>query len=184
MFAGNIGAAQDFPTIIATADKLRHYDDIQWVILGDGRTRPWLEAEINRSGLNDRVHLLGSYLMEAMPYYFSQADVMLVSLKKDPIFSITIPSKIQSYLACGRPIIAALDGEGGRVVRESGAGFASPPEDVDALSKSIISMYLMPVEEREAMGRLGKEYCEANFEREMLIDRLEAWMEELYEAPI
>jgi glycosyltransferase involved in cell wall biosynthesis len=104
---------------------------------------------------------------------------MLVTLKNDPIFSLTIPSKIQSYLACEKPIIAALDGEGGRVVVDSGAGFASPPEDVDALAASVLTLYRLPKEEREAMGKRGKDYCEKNFEREMLLSRLEGWMEEL-----
>lgn len=179
MFAGNIGAAQDFPTILAAAEKLRDYQDIHWVILGDGRARSWLEEEILKLELKDNVHLLGRLPMESMPYYFSLADVMLVTLKNDPIFSLTIPSKIQSYLACEKPIIAALDGEGGRVVVDSGAGFASPPEDVDALAASVLTLYRLPKEEREAMGRRGKEYCEKNFEREMLIDRLEGWMREL-----
>jgi glycosyltransferase involved in cell wall biosynthesis len=179
MFAGNIGAAQDFPTILAAADKLRAYPDIHWVILGDGRARSWLEAEINETGLTDRVHLLGRFPMESMPYYFSLADIMLVTLKSEPIFSLTIPSKIQSYLACGKPIVAALDGEGGRVVAESGAGFSSPAEDANALAESVLAMYRMPKEERDAMGMRGREYCEENFEREMLINRLEDWMREL-----
>lgn len=179
MFAGNIGAAQDFPTILAAADKLRNYHDIHWLILGDGRARPWVEAEINKRELQDNVRLLGRFPMESMPYYFSMADIMLVTLKRDPIFSLTIPSKIQSYLASGRPIVAALDGEGGRVVVESGAGFASLPEDADALAENVLNMYLMPKEKREAMGRRGKEYCEEHFEREMLIDLLEGWMREI-----
>lgn len=179
MFAGNIGAAQDFPTILAAAYILRDYHDIHWVIIGEGRARSWVEAEINKTGLRDNVHLLGRFPMESMPYYFSRADAMLVTLKNEPIFSITIPSKIQSYLACGRPIIAALDGEGGRVVVESCSGFTSPPEDAEALAKSVLAMYRMPKEEREAMGIRGRKYCEENFEREMLIDRLENWMREL-----
>lgn len=179
MFAGNIGAAQDFPTILAAADILRDYHDIHWVIIGEGRARSWVEAEINKTGLRDNVHLLGRFPMESMPYFFSRADAMLVTLKNEPIFSITIPSKIQSYLACGRPIVAALDGEGGRVVVDSGSGFTSPPEDAEALAESVLAMYRMPKEEREAMGIRGRKYCEENFEREMLIDRLENWMREL-----
>ena len=179
MFAGNIGAAQDFPTILAAANKLRNYKEIHWVVLGDGRARPWVEAEINKTGLKEKVHLLGRFPMESMPYYFSMADIMLVTLRNETIFSLTIPSRIQSYLACGKPIVAALNGEGGRVVVESGAGFASPPEDADALAESVLAMYRMPQKEREAMGMRGKEYCEENFEREMLIDRLEGWMREL-----
>ena len=103
---------------------------------------------------------------------------MLVTLKKDPIFSITIPSKIQSYMACGKPIIAGLDGDGGRLIVTSGEGLASPSEDANALAQSVLSIYRMSNEQREAMGRCGREYCETHFERGMLLDKLEAWMKE------
>jgi len=179
MFAGNIGVAQDFGTILAAAEKLREYPDIHWVVIGDGRRYNWVMQQITLRGLSNTMHLLGRYPSKAMPGFFSQADVMLVTLKRDPIFALTVPGKIQSYMACGRPIIAALDGEGGKLVSESGAGLSSPSEDVEALAKSVLAMYRMPQEQREEMGRLGKKYCEMNFEREMLIDQLERWMWEL-----
>src|SRR5262249_27745719 len=117
MYAGNIGAAQDFPTILAAAERVR---DVQWSIVGDGRMRPWVESEVKARGLGN-VRLLGQRPSEEMPRLFAQADVLLATLRREPIFAYTIPSKIQSYLACGRPIIAAMDGEGGRIVREAGA---------------------------------------------------------------
>jgi len=179
MFAGNIGVAQDFGTILSAAEKLKSYPDIHWVIIGDGRQYSWVQEQVESRGLADSVHLLGRYPPEAMPTFFSQADVMLVSLKKDPIFSLTVPGKVQSYMACGRPILAALDGEGSKLITESGAGFSSPAEDAGALADSVLKMYLMPVAEREEMGRRGRVYCELNFEREMLVDRLEGWLNEL-----
>lgn len=179
MYAGNIGAAQDFETILSTAGKLREYKDIHWIILGDGRERGWVEDQIAVQGLFDFVHVLGGHPMETMPQYFSLADVMLVTLKRESIFALTIPGKIQSYMACGRPIVAALDGEGARLIRESGAGLACPAEDVNGLAAAILTMYQMPKAKREAIGRRGLEYCEANFEQEMLIGRLESWMKEL-----
>jgi colanic acid biosynthesis glycosyl transferase WcaI len=179
MFAGNIGAAQDFETILAAAEKLRKYKDIHWIILGDGRARRWVESQIVKQGLSDCFHLLGRHPMETMPHYFSFADVLLVTLKRDPIFALTIPAKIQSYMACGKPIVAALDGEGGRLVAESGAGLFSPAEDADALADAIISMYQMPKDQRENMGKCGIRYCEDNFERDMLITKLEGWLQDL-----
>lgn len=178
MFAGNIGAAQDFETILSAAEKLREYKDIHWIILGDGRARPWVENQIMARGLSDFVHILGRHPMETMPLYFSLADVMLVTLKSEPIFALTIPGKIQSYMACGRPIVAALDGEGAKQVNDSGAGLTCPAEDVDGLAAAILEIYKMSREELEAMGRRGIQYCEANFEREMLLTRLEGWLEE------
>ena len=178
MFAGNIGAAQDFETILLAAQKLKDHSDIHWVILGDGRRFEWVKEEVGVRGLSGTVHLLGRHPFEAMPGFFAEADVMLVALKRDPIFALTIPAKIQSYLACRKPIIAALDGEGGRLITESGTGLASSAGDAEALAESILAMYQMPKEEREAMGKRGKAYCDANFEREMLIDKLEGWMRE------
>jgi glycosyltransferase involved in cell wall biosynthesis len=82
-------------------------------------------------------------------------------------------------MACGRPIVAALDGEGARVIKESGAGLVSPAEDTEGLANIILAMYRMPRLDREAMGRQGREYCESNFQREVLIDRLESWIQEM-----
>jgi glycosyltransferase involved in cell wall biosynthesis len=179
MFAGNIGAAQDFETIIAAAERLQWHKDIQWIIIGDGRMRGWSEAEVKNRGLSNNVHFLGRYPLEAMPAFFSHADVLLVTLKKEPIFALTIPSKIQSYLACGRPVIAALNGEGANVVEEAGAGFTCPGGAPDALAQAVLKMYETPKPEREKMGANGRAYYEANFDRDMLLDRLDGWMREL-----
>jgi glycosyltransferase involved in cell wall biosynthesis len=124
-------------------------------------------------------HLLGKYPVKSMPRYFSLADVLLATLKKDPIFSLTIPSKIQSYMACGRPIIAAIDGEGARVIREAGAGITCPAENPRALADALLSLYRMPMPEREAMGMRGRDYFETNFNHTKLMDRLEVWMKAL-----
>ena len=179
MFAGNIGAAQDFETILLAAEKLKDHSDIHLVVLGDGRRFEWVKEEVRVRGLFGTVHLLGRHPFEAMPVFFAEADVMLVTLKRDPIFALTIPAKIQSYMACEKPIIAALDGEGARLITESGAGLASSAGDADALAESILAMYQMPKEDREAMGKQGKAYCDVNFEREMLIDKLEGLMQDL-----
>jgi glycosyltransferase involved in cell wall biosynthesis len=179
MFAGNVGVAQDFGTILLAAEILKPFPDIHWVIVGDGRHFEWVKEQVANRGLTDNVHLLGRHAPAAMTGFFAQADAMLVTLKRDPAFALTVPGKIQSYMACGRPILAALDGEGGRLITESGAGITSPAEDADALAESVLSMYRMPKEQRELMGKLGQKYCDDNFEREILIDRLENWLREL-----
>jgi len=182
VFAGNIGAAQDFETILSAADQLRAEHGIHWDIIGDGRMQGWVESEIRRRKLGDNVHLLGRHPLESMPRFFALADAMLVTLKRDPVFALTIPSKIQSYLACGRPIVAALDGEGARVVTESGAGIAAGAGDAGALAQGVLKLYRMPRPEREAMGRRGRAYFEQNFERELLLGRLEEWIRSATEA--
>jgi glycosyltransferase involved in cell wall biosynthesis len=183
MFAGNIGAAQALDTVLAAAERLRSQPDIHWIILGDGRLAPWVRDEIGRRKLEHCVHLLGRHPAESMPHWFALADAMLVTLKREPIFALTIPSKVQSYLACAKPIVAALDGEGGRIVRESGAGIAVAAEDPDALAQSVLRMYEMPEAERREMGLRGRRYFEAHFERRMLLERLEQWILNLTRQP-
>jgi glycosyltransferase involved in cell wall biosynthesis len=179
VFAGNIGAAQDFETILSAADKLRAERSIHWDIIGDGRMQAWVESEVHSKKLGENVHLLGRHPIESMPRFFALADAMLVTLKQDPVFALTIPSKVQSYLACARPILAALDGEGARVIEESGAGIAVRAGDAGALADSVLRLYRMPRQERDAMGQRGRRYFEQHFERELLLSRLEQWMRDL-----
>lgn len=173
MFAGNIGAAQDFNTIIKAAEILKDYSEIHWIILGDGRMHSWVESEVKKMKLSNNFHLLGHFPIEKMPIFFSFADVMLVTLKDELIFSLTIPGKVQSYLACGKPIIAAIKGEGARVINEANAGIICIPEDPVSLSESILEMYNMPTKQRKIIGENGRKYFESNFERNILLDRLE-----------
>lgn len=179
LFAGNIGAAQSFETILDAAEGLADHPEIQWVLVGDGRMRSWVESEVQRRNLMRSVHLLGRHPVEAMPRFFALADVLLVTLKKEPIFALTIPGKVQSYLACGKPIVAALDGEGSSLVREALAGLACPAEDAEALAAAVLAMYQMPIAQRQAMGQCGQQYYLENFDREMLISKLEGWMAEV-----
>jgi len=180
LFAGNLGAAQSLETIIDAADHTRS-ENVHWVILGDGRMSAWMKEQIQQRDLEQYVHMLGRKPVESMPQYFTLADALLVTLRPDPIFSRTIPSKVQSYLACGRPIIAALDGEGARIVRDSAAGVVVDAGDADALAKAVVALKATSVDERRQMGQCGRAYFESNFESEMLISQLERWMEEMIE---
>lgn len=179
MFAGNIGAAQDFKTILSAAEQLKEYDDIHWVIVGDGRMRSWVEAQIEEHGLTRTFHLLGRHSVETMPRFFSLADVLLVTLKREPIFALTIPSKVQSYLACAKPIIAALDGEGARVIEESGAGVTCSAENPRALAEAVLKMYRLTKSDLHDMGLSGRRYFEQHFERNILLGRLDHWLKDL-----
>ena len=179
MFAGNIGAAQDFPTIITAARLLADNKDIHWLILGDGRMREWVKGEVEAHDLEATVHLLGRHPVDVMPNYFAFADALLVTLRREPIFALTIPGKVQSYLASGKPIIAALDGEGARVILEAGAGIAVPSESPDALATAVLELFHMSQETRRTMGLRGRDYFERHFEREMLLDKLDRWINEL-----
>ena len=95
-----------------------------------------------------------------------------MSLARNPILSQTVPSKVQAYLAAGRPIIASLNGEGARVVEESGAGLACAAEDASALAQAILKLQTMPEVELKRMGESGKRYYQQHFEPTMLAKRL------------
>jgi len=172
MFAGNIGVSQGLEVLLGAAERLRETRDLYWVVLGEGRHAPWLRGEIHRRGLNN-IHLLGQRPSESMPTWFALADALLVTLKPNPVHELTIPSKVQAYMACGRPILASLSGPGAREVEAAGAGFISPPGDAEALAAATMRLYNLPLGERAAMGVRARAHYESNFGREMLIDRLE-----------
>jgi len=179
LFAGNIGEAQDFPAVLDAAEIARDRADLRWLIVGDGRAADTVRAEVVRRGLQDRVVLLGRYPIERMPSFFRAAGALLVSLRPDPIFSLVIPGKVQSYLAAGLPILAMLDGEGARVIEQSGAGLVCPAGQGRALAAQACRLAAMSSDERRAMGQRAREYCHREFDRGVLIDSLEKWMIEL-----
>lgn len=184
MFAGNLGTAQGLGSIMDAADLLRAETAIQWIIVGDGRQRDWMHSEIKRRGLDGSVHLMGRYPVETMPMWFAQADIMLASLTRDPIFALTVPSKIQSYLACAKPIIAALDGEGARIVEEAGAGIGVPAEDAVALAAAVKIMSGKSADALRQMGDDGLSYFNRHFERDMLLTKLETLLDDCVGAPL
>jgi glycosyltransferase involved in cell wall biosynthesis len=179
LFAGNLGDAQDFPAILDAAEELRARRDIRWLIVGDGRAAPMVRAEIDRRGLQANVVLLGRHPLDRMPSFFRAADALLVTLKRDPIFAMTIPGKVQSYLAAGLPLLAMLDGEGARVIEEAGAGLVAPAGDGRALAAQVERLAGLSPGERAAMGARARACCEREFDRASLITALESWIGEV-----
>jgi colanic acid biosynthesis glycosyl transferase WcaI len=179
MFAGNIGEAQDFPAILAAADRLRKYKKIQWLIIGDGRKADWVKEKISQMGLDEHVLMLGRYPVQRMPSFFQHADALLVTLKNEPIFSLTIPAKLQAYLAAKKPILGMLNGEGAEIIQRSGAGISCAAGDDKALAATVLKLYEMDAESRDALGRNGFEFGIKEFDRFKLINQLESWLKNL-----
>lgn len=182
MFAGNIGEAQDFPAILDAAEATQG-DVVRWLIVGDGRVACWAREEVRRRGLEKRVLFFGQHPVERMPSFFKHADALLVSLKDSSIFAMTIPGKLQSYLAAGIPILAMLNGEGAEIVSRAGAGLACAAGDGLALARNVRAMASMSPEDRAMMGRRGLEVYASEFERNLLISRLIGWFDELRSTP-
>ena len=180
LFTGNIGVMQDFPSILAAAELLKDHKNTRWLIVGDGRQGDWLRSEVNCRGLQDIVLLLGRYPLQRMPSFYKHADALLVSLKSDPVVSMTIPGKVQSYLMAGLPILGMLDGQGASVIKEAEAGLVSPASDSAGLADAVVNMLSMTAEERTKMGARGQLYAKREFDRTELIERVEMWMRELH----
>ena len=173
LFAGNIGVAQSFDTIISAVKIVsKKIDNFTLIVLGDGRDKKRILDRIDSLNLNSNFKFLGSFPPEKMPEFFASADALLVSLKKTKIFSMTIPGKIQSYLACGRPIIGSLDGIGAEIIKESYCGFVTPSEDYKGLAESIMSFEKLGEEERLKLGINSRKYFEKEFSRDKLLLKL------------
>jgi glycosyltransferase involved in cell wall biosynthesis len=174
LFSGNIATSQDMPTLLKAAQKLKDRTDIHFVILGDGLMKDETEKTAAQMGLEKTFHMLGRKPMESMPAYYAQADALLVSLKKDDLFSITLPAKLQTYMASGNPILACLDGEGAQFVEQWKAGLSCPSGDADALAQTILKFSTLSPEQLKEMGRNAFRCYQENFDRDKLISALEA----------
>ncbi len=177
-FAGNIGEAQDLPAVLDAAERLKHRADIRWIIVGDGRKSDWLQSEVHRRDLNKQVLLPGRFPVERMPSFYAHADALLVSLKRDPVFSMTIPGKVQSYLMAGIPLLGMLDGEGAAIIRDARAGLTCEAGDAAGLATAVLALASTPHTERIQMGSNGRIYAKQEFGRTQLMDRLEALLTE------
>ena len=169
LFAGNIGNAQSFDTIVGAINLIKERD-INVIILGDGRDKERIKTKIESLKLSHKFYFLGTHASELMPEYFAAANALLITLKKAEIFSYTIPGKLQSYLACGKPIIGALDGIGKQIIEDSNCGLSADADDIIGLSENIIKMNKMSSKELVTFGKNGLDYFNNHFNKEKLLN--------------
>jgi colanic acid biosynthesis glycosyl transferase WcaI len=156
LFAGNMGKAQSLDTVITAAELLKEKaSEVAFIFLGGGVEVSRLEALAKTKGL-DNVFFLPSVPMHEVGVYLSSADALLVHLKKDPLFTITIPSKTQAYMAAGKPILMAVDGDAADLVRDARCGVVSESDNPQALVGAVLSLLGMTVEAREQMAENGQ----------------------------
>ena len=171
MFAGNLGESQDFEAVIEAA-KLTENSGVNWILVGDGRKAIWIKNEIEKSNLKN-VYLLGAFPLEMMPLFFKKADAMLVSLKNKPTFSLTVPAKIQAYMASGKMILGMLNGEGMDLINSSGVGFAVKAGHSKALAEKCKELTFYTKDEIEKIEQLSLSFYNENYAKEMLLNNLE-----------
>jgi len=173
IFAGNIGEAQDMDSIMKAALYLKENQNVKFILVGDGRKMNFVKEFIKENHLEQTVYTLGRYPLEAMASFFKAADILLVSLKDDPIFNITVPAKVQAYMSSGKPILAMLNGEGAENIAEADCGFSVPAGDSEKLAATIHEISQMKKEDLSLLGNNGKKFYEANYKMEECISNLE-----------
>lgn len=177
MFAGNIGSAQGLNVLVEAANIIRD-PGVRFVIIGAGRGESELKELISKYRLEESFTFLGSFPATDMPAFFAQSDVLFLSLRKDPIFEITVPSKIQSYMACGKPILASIDGETASLIEESKCGVAVPAGSAPKLAKALAYLKGLTPVERNNLGANAFAYCELHFKRANLLDFIDKRLSE------
>lgn len=172
VFAGNIGEAQDFKSIIEAAKLISEDDEIKLIIIGDGRKKRWVDEQIIYNKLENVIYMMGRYPIEYMKTFFTKADVMLVSLKNEQIFNLTAPAKIQAYMSVAKPIIAMMNGEGSNLINEAKCGLSVPAESPNELVEGIKSLKRLTEQQRLELGLNGKKYCDEYFNKDKCLTKL------------
>ncbi|WP_129408537.1 glycosyltransferase family 4 protein [Marinitoga lauensis] len=177
LFAGNIGKMQSVETIIKAADLLKNNNDILFHIVGDGSEK---DNMVNLAKLKKLKNVIfhGYHKIEKMNYFYSIADTFLVTLKNNKIISYTLPGKVQSYMAYGKPIIGAINGETSEIINKANCGMCGPAEDYEELSKNILKLYQNKNLIKE-YGDNARKFYENNFSREQFFKRLECMLEKI-----
>lgn len=173
VFAGNVGAGQAVEVMVEAAALLKNVPQIRFVVFGHGSRWDWMREQVQSRGLSN-LHLPGRFPVNTMPGLMQKAGALLVTLADEPIFSMTVPNKVQAYMAAGRPILACLNGEGASLVAEAQAGLSVPAQDAQALAAAVLRLYQMPVEDRVRLGANGRSYFKAHFDHDKLVDELMA----------
>ncbi len=173
IFAGNMGRAQALESVLDAAKIVADQKpEIQFVFIGSGVCVDGLKQKAADMGLTN-VLFLSRLPVSEIGEILNLADVLFVHLKKDSLFEITIPSKIQSYLAAGRPVLIGVSGDAASLVRQANAGLSCEPENTDSIAETVLTLYAMPKDDRERMGENGKQFYEKHLSFGIASTRIE-----------
>ncbi|MBM7037709.1 glycosyltransferase family 4 protein [Vibrio ulleungensis] len=180
LFAGNIGDAQDFDSIVECAKLVKqHQLNVLFDIVGDGRRRKQLEREIKDFGLQSIIKLHGQHPLDDMPEFYAKADAALVTLKSNDIFSLTIPGKVQSYMFASMPILGMIDGAASHLISDAKCGYACDSGEYTTLFENIIKLSSLDEKERLMLGNNGYHYADTHFNKQHLVSKLEGALQSL-----
>lgn len=176
MFAGTLGLAQGLEAVLQAAALLGDLPDVQFVFVGDGADLPRLRQIAGERNLAN-VRFVGRVPPDMVARLYPLADVLLVHLRKDPLFRITIPHKVFTYMASGRPVLAAMEGDTAEVVRTAQAGLTCTPGDARAIADAVRQFHALSPAERQAMGENGRRATTETYRRELLVTRVAGMFE-------
>lgn len=172
IFTGNIGTAQGLDILPRTAELLKH-ENVKFVIVGDGRYLEEFNRDVAKRKVNDKFIMVPRQPAERIPELLSACDAAFLSFQNDPLWTKTIPAKLQSYMACGMPVIASAQGETKRVIEAAKCGLCSAIGNSEELSEKIKEMMKADLSE---IGKRSREYFEKNFDKKMLMDRMDEYL--------
>jgi glycosyltransferase involved in cell wall biosynthesis len=184
LYAGTIGLAQGLEVVLNAAAHLQvSSPDSQFVLAGDGVEYDHLRTQAITRKLTN-VRFLGRLPGDLMPSLYVCADVLMLHLRADPLFAITVPHKIFTYLAAGKPILVGGEGDIASLLTESRAGLVFPPGNAEALARAVVELAAMSPAERDTVGNNGRRAACEFFERKQLIERLSAMIEQAARRPV
>jgi len=178
VFAGQLGLAQGLDVVLEAAEELSDLEDVQFVLVGDGSDADRLRRSAGQRGLKN-VRFLERQPAERMPHIYAVSDVLLVHLRDEPLFRITIPSKTVAYMACGRPVLMAVEGDAAGLIRRTGAGVTCRSGDAKDLAETVRRLRAMPRTALDVMGQAGRSAFLAQFSRSVLLDRYEVILDNI-----
>ena len=172
VFGGQLGIAQHLDTVLDAARLLQSRPEIQLLLVGGGVEQARLERKAEEMGLTN-LHFAARFPATEMPAVYALADVLLIHLKADPSFRMSIPGKTYPYMACGKPVLAAVEGVTAGIIQEAQAGLTCPPEDPEAMAEAIVRLVEMPTKERVRMGESARRVAVAKYGRDVVLDEHE-----------
>lgn len=181
MFAGNLGYAQSVKTVVEAANFTKSDKHIFYVFVGDGTLKQECEEYCKANQLTNCV-FIGRKKPEEMPQLIAEADVMLVTLKNQSNYNLTLPGRTQAYMACGKPIICCANGETTRVITEAGCGFISEAENAVQLADRIKECSHMDRQQLATFGKRGLQYSQENYDRHTVLATIEQVLRETANA--
>lgn len=173
VFTGTFTPAQSLETVITAVQDAhsRGADMLHLLLVGDGMSRAALEAKVKELHAEDAVTFYGSVPATDIPKFTALADALIVCLSDSPDLGLTVPAKVASYMAAGKPVLASMDGAGNAAVAAAG-GLSSPACDAAALADNLLALTRMDAAQRAAMGQSAKEYYLAHYRRSELLRKL------------